>query len=442
MYSRRQFLGYGSAAFIAASGRVFGVEAPSNRVRLAIVGCHELGRGQRVMKAALRVPGVDIACVCDVDSRAMDWAASQVLEISGVSPKKERDYRKVLEDPSIDGVILETPDHWHAWGAVMAMRAGKAVYVEKPCAFCPREGEVILETQRKTGMVLQVGSQRRSSKTYRDAIKLLHSGAIGEPRWTKCWYMSRRESIGSGREAPVPDGLDWDLWQGPAPRTAFRDNVVHYNWHWFRRWGTAETGNNAPHFADVARWALGGKFPERVTTAGGLVFPKDDDYEWPDTYSMSFEYPGGKFATFELVSHLRARTFKNAGSGAIVYGDRGSVYFGPYDDVSVLDDKGAEIKRWDKDTAAKTGSLTDPTTSLDILHMSDFVACIRSGSQKTAAPADEGYMSSYMPIAANISLDLHESIRTDPETGRPVGNKAAEALWRREYEKGWNAFEA
>ena len=208
MYSRRQFLGYGSAAFIAASGRVFGAEAPSNRVRLAIVGCHELGRGQQVMKSALRVPGVDIACVCDVDSRAMDWAAAKVFEISGVMPKKERDFRKVLEDQSIDGVILETPDHWHALGAVMAMRAGKAVYVEKPCAFCPREGEVLLETQRKTGMVLQVGSQRRSSKTYRDAIKLLHSGAIGEPRWTKCWYMAKRESIGIGRESPVPEWLD------------------------------------------------------------------------------------------------------------------------------------------------------------------------------------------------------------------------------------------
>ena len=273
MYSRRQFLGYGSAAFIAASGRVFGAEAPSNRVRLAIVGCHELGRGQQVMKSALRVPGVDIACVCDVDSRAMDWAAAKVFEISGVMPKKERDFRKVLEDQSIDGVILETPDHWHALGAVMAMRAGKAVYVEKPCAFCPREGEVLLETQRKTGMVLQVGSQRRSSKTYRDAIKLLHSGAIGEPRWTKCWYMAKRESIGIGRESPVPEWLDWDLWQGPAPRTAFRDNVVHYNWHWFRRWGTAETGNNMPHYADVARWALGVEWPESVQALSSSAFP-------------------------------------------------------------------------------------------------------------------------------------------------------------------------
>ena len=442
--SRRDFVKTSAGAFAAVSAFRGAFAAPSERVRLAIVGCHAKGRGVCVMRAALKVPGVEIAWVCDVDSRARDFAAAEVERLSGLAPRKEKDLRRVLEDPMLDGVILETPDHWHAYGAVLAMQAGKHVYVEKPCCFCPREGEILVDTWKRTGKVLQVGSQRRSSSNYRAAFAWLaeNGNPVGELRFAKCWYATDRAAIGRGRVVPVPEWLDWDLWQGPAPRVAYRDNVVHYNWHWFRRWGTAETGNNAPHFADVARWALGGKFPERVTTAGGLVFPKDDDYEWPDTYSMSFEYPGGKFATFELVSHLRARTFKNAGSGAIVYGDRGSVYFGPYDDVSVLDDKGAEIKRWDKDTAAKTGSLTDPTTSLDILHMSDFVACIRSGSQKTAAPADEGYMSSYMPITANISLDLHESIRTDPETGRPVGNKAAEALWRREYEKGWNAFEA
>ena len=255
MYSRRQFLGYGSAAFIAASGRVFGAEAPSNRVRLAIVGCHELGRGQQVMKSALRVPGVDIACVCDVDSRARDFAAAEVERLSGFAPRKEKDLRKVLEDPTLDGVILETPDHWHAYGAVLAMQAGKHVYVEKPCCFCPREGEILVDTWKRTGRVLQVGSQRRSSSNYRAAFAWLaeNGNPVGELRFAKCWYASNRASIGRGRVAPVPEWLDWDLWQGPAPRVAYRDNVVHYNWHWFRRWGTAETGNNAPHFADISR---------------------------------------------------------------------------------------------------------------------------------------------------------------------------------------------
>ena len=436
MYSRRQFLGYGSAAFIAASGRVFGAEAPSNRVRLAIVGCHELGRGQQVMKSALRVPGVDIACVCDVDSRAMDWAAAKVFEISGVSPKKERDFRKVLEDPSIDGVILETPDHWHALGAVMAMRAGKAVYVEKPCAFCPREGEVLLETQRKTGMVLQVGSQRRSSKTYRDAIKLLHSGAIGEPRWTKCWYMAKRESIGIGRETPAPEWLDWDLWQGPAPRTAFRDNVVHYNWHWFRRWGTAETGNNMPHYADVARWALGVEWPESVQALSSSAFPNGGDFEWPDVYGISYKFPGGKFVTFEVSCHHGGNPYMGVGTGAVVYCEKGSAYFDPADNVTIYDEKSTEIRKFTTDSAMIVGSLTNPTRALDIHHVANFVDCLRAKNAATNAPAEVGVKSTFMPLVANIAADLGETVHVDPATGAPV-TKAASALWSREYEKGW-----
>ena len=431
----------GALAATSAFGRAFA--APSERVRLAIVGCHEKGRGICVMRSALKVPGVEIAWVCDVDARARDFAAAEVERLAGYRPRKEKDLRKVVEDPALDGVIIETPDHWHAYGAVLAMLAGKHVYVEKPCCFCPREGEILVDTWKKTGKVLQVGSQRRSSRNYRAAFDWLaeNGNPVGELRMARCWYSCNRAPIGRGSVAPVPEWLDWDLWQGPAPRTDYRDNVVHYNWHWFRRWGTAETGNNAPHFADVARWALGAKFPERVIVSGGLVFPKGDDYEWPDTYSMSFEYPGGKVATFELTSHLRTMTFRNAGTGALVYGDRGAVYFGPSDDVAVLDEKGKEVRRWDRDTDAKSGSLTDPTSSLDVLHMSDFVSCIRAGSQKTAAPADEGYMSSYMPIVANVSLDIHESIKTDPNTGRPVGCRAADAMWRREYEKGWNVME-
>ena len=440
---RRVFLSAsGGALLCAAARRTFGSIAPSNKVRLAIVGCHADGRGICVMRAALAVPDVEIAWVCDVDSRARDFAAAEVARIAGNVPRKEKDLRRVLEDPALDGVILETPDHWHAYGAVMAMEAGKNVYVEKPCCFCPREGELLVEAWRRTGKVLQVGSQRRSSKNFRDAIAWLRENGdvIGDLKWAKCWYSTNRASIGRGKPASVPDWLDWNLWQGPAPRTEFRDNFVHYNWHWFRRWGTAETGNNAPHFADVARWALGVRFPERVTAAGGLIFPKGDDYSWPDTYSLSFEYPGGKLVTFELVSHTSARNFMDVSSGALVYGERGSVFFSPWDDVRILDEKGKVLKRWEweRNIGVNVDSRTDPTQNLDVLHMSDFISCIRSGSQKTHMPADEGYMSSYMPIVGNIALETRESLKVDPNTGHPIGSAAAARQWCREYEKGWD----
>ena len=438
MYSRRQFIGCGTAALAAASGRVFGVEA-SNRVRLAIVGCREGGRGSAVLSAALKVPGVDVVWVCDVDSRARDHGVDMVRKATGRTPRAAADLRKVLEDPSLDGVILETPDHWHAYGAVMAMEAGKHVYVEKPCCFCPREGELLVDTWHRTGKVLQVGSQRRSSASVRAAMEFLKSKPlpIGELRLAKCWYMGGRRSCGPGPAAPVPEWLDWDLWQGPAPRTEFRDNYVHYNWHWFRRWGTAETGNNAPHFADVARWALGVRFPERVVAAGGLLFPKGDDYEWPDTCDFSLEYPGGRMVSFDVASHTGDSSRYGMSSGAIVYGEGGSARFLPDDSVEVFDEKGASMRRWGRDSAIAADSRSDPTANLDVRHLADFVECIRSGSQRTAAPADEGYMSSYMPLVANIALDAHESIRLDPANGAAIGSAAAAAAWRREYEPGW-----
>ncbi|MBR4653853.1 MAG: Gfo/Idh/MocA family oxidoreductase [Kiritimatiellae bacterium] len=438
--NRRVFIKTGSGAFaIAAAGKAIGADAASNRVRLAIVGCHEKGRGQSVMKSAMKVPGVEIAYVCDVDSRARDWAADCVEKISGYRPKKEKDLRKVLEDKELDGIISETPDHWHAYSAVLAMEAGKAVYVEKPCAFCPREGEIIVDVWRRTGAVFQMGNQRRASPAYQAAMEFLkQEKPVGELRWAKCWYMSNRGSIGRGRSVAVPEWLDWDLWQGPAPRVQFRDNLVHYNWHWFRDWGTAETGNNAPHFADVARWALGVDYPESVECSGGLLFPrKDDDFDWPDVFNMSYRYPGNKFVSFELSCHAEGRPNMGLPSGSIVYGDHGSVLFTPQDTVKLLDEKGRNVREWTRKSVTNTGSLTDPTNSLDVIHLGKYVECIRSRSQATNAPADEAVKSTFMPLLANIAIDTGEAVRLDPSTGKVVSKKAA-AHWAREYAKGWD----
>ena len=436
--NRRNFIKTGSGAFaIAAAGCAIGDAAPSNRVRLAIVGCHEKGRGQAVMRAAMKVPGVEIAYVCDVDSRARDWAADIIEKSSGFKPKKEKDLRKVLEDKNLDGIISETPDHWHAYSAVIAMRAGKAVYVEKPCAFCPREGEIIVDTWRKTGMVFQMGNQRRASLTYKGVFDYLRdTNAIGDMRWAKCWYMADRSSIGKGTKIAVPEWLDWDLWQGPAPRRDLLSNIVHYNWHWFRNWGTSEMGNNAPHFADAARWALGVSFPESVQCAGGQYFPKGDDYDWPDTFNASFKFPGDKFITFELASHCREKPYMDVGTGAMIYGTKGSLYLGPDDTAKLYDEKGKEVKSWLSGGRTVAGSLTNPTSSLDLLHMTKYVECIRSRSQQTNSPADEAVKSTYLPLLANIATEIGETVRLDPNTGKLL-TKSAERLWSREYAKGW-----
>lgn len=441
--NRREFITVGAGAFfVASANRVFGAAAPSNRVRLAIVGCHELGRGINVMKAALQVPGIEIAWVCDVDGRAREFAAAYVLKATGIRPRMEKDLRKVLEDKELDGIISETPDHFHAYSAVIAMRAGKAVYVEKPCCFSPAEGQILMRVANETGMVLQVGSQRRSSLSYQAAIKYLReSNDIGEMRWAKAWYMANRSSIGRGKQSAVPEWLDWDLWQACAPRTEFRDNVVHYNWHWFRRWGTSEMGNNAPHFADISRWALGlDSFPETVTCMGERQFGKDDDYEWPDLFNASFRYPGGKMITFELASHCNWTPYRNAGTGAMIYGTKGSAYFGADDTVQVFDEKSALVREWKSGGAMREAatpvSTTNPTSNLDVLHMTNFVECLRQRNRKTFVDAEQGVKSSILPLLANIAADCGETIHLDPRTGKLAG-KAGADKWSREYQKGW-----
>jgi len=438
--NRREFIGGGASAFfIATAGRAFGAAAPSNRVRLAILGCHEKGRGIRIMRAAMMNPGVEIAWVCDVDERARAFAAAEVEKLSGVKPRQEKDFRKVLEDPNLDGILSETPDHLHAYTAVMAMRAGKAVYVEKPCCFCPREGEILVDTWKKTGKVFQMGSQRRASYNIAQALKWLKDeNVIGELRWARGWCPGNRASIGRGKAVPVPEWLDWDLWQGPAPRTAYKDNIVHYNWHWFRRWGTAETGNNSTHFLDIARWALGESgFPKRVSCLGGSILPnKDDDFEWPDTFNMSFEYPDGKFIAYEQSTHNDIASYADR-TGCVVYGKEGSIFFGVADDVVVRDAKGKVLRTWERNKNAQIGSLTNPTAELDILHTGQFVSCIRKNDVRTNASADEAYFSTYLPLVSNIALETDGVLNTDPKTGRPFGSKAAEKLWAREYEKGW-----
>ena len=439
--NRRDFIAGGAGAFfVAAAGRAFGAAAPSNRVRLAIVGCHEKGRGITIMRAALKVPGVEIAWVCDVDRRAREFAAAEVEKQTGRRPRMEKDLRKVLEDRELDGILSETPDHIHAWSAVMAMRAGKAVYVEKPCCFCPEEGQVLMRTAKETGMVLQVGSQRRASMAFRNAIDYVRrSGAIGELRAAKAWYVSDRASIGVGRKTAVPEWLDWDLWQGPAPREDFRDNIVHYNWHWFRKWGTSEMGNNAPHFADAARWALGlDAFPESVQCAGGLVFPKGGDFEWPDLFNASFRYADGKLITFEMGCHNSVKPFLGRQTGAMVYGERGALFLGPSDTAELYDARGNVLKEWKSGGAEASAviSTTNPSAGLDLLHVTNFVECLRARDVRTNADAEQGVKSSVLPLLANMALDCGETIRLDPVTGK-LRSKAGEKGWAREYEKGW-----
>jgi len=437
---RRDFLKAtaGASAMLVGASNLFGADAPSNTVRIAVMGCHAKGRGFQLMKALLSLQGVEVATVCDVDARAQDAAAAEVQTCTGKTPKKEVDIRRVLEDKTIDGVVCAAPDHWHAPAALLTMRAGKAIYVEKPCSHNPHEGELLVEAAAKYRAVFQMGNQRRSSVIYQNVIKEIRGSVIGEPRFARCWYATQRAPIGKGKKTAVPDWLDWNLWQGPAPRRPFQDNVVHYNWHWFHHWGTGECGNNATHYVDVARWALGTTFPTRVTSAGGRLFYEGDDWEWFDTQAATFEFPDRKFMTWEGLSSVKGCPYEGVSTGSMVYGLKGSVLFAPNNVCTLFDGNGKKVREWNaKDAAADPTNRTNPTGNLDVAHLGNWVTCIREKRTDTPSPAPEAYASTLLTHLANIAQRTGETVKIDPATGRLAPGSAGAALWAREYEKGW-----
>jgi predicted dehydrogenase len=310
------------------------------------------------------------------------------------------------------------------------------VYVEKPCGHNPREGELCVEAAAKHNKVVQMGNQRRSWNVVQEGIAALHQGAIGKVYFARCWYANGRKSIGHGKPAPVPSWLDYDLWQGPAPRLPFRDNLVHYNWHWFWHWGTGEACNNGTHELDVARWGLQADFPTRVTSAGGR-YAFADDWETPDTHTATFEFEGGKMISWESRS-CAPFPIEGVGRGVQFFGETGSLIM--RDNNYVILDMANKVVKDVKDTAAQTNSIdkTGPGQRLDGMHIQNFLAATRDRSVKLNAHIAEGHKSVLLCHLANIAYRTGDTLNCNPRNGHIANNEAAMALWQRTYEKGWD----
>ncbi len=211
----------------------------NDRLNLAVIGLNGRGYAHLSSLKANR-SAARISHVCDVDGNILKKFTDAVQREMGEAPTAEKDFRAILELKDVDAITMATPDHWHAPMAIAGLQAGKHVYVEKPCSHNPAEGEMLVRAQQKYRKLVQMGNQQRSSAHSREIVERIHEGVIGRPYLAKAWYSNVRKSIGTGKEAPVPGQLDWDLWQGPAPRRPYRDNVHPYNWHWFRIYGTGE----------------------------------------------------------------------------------------------------------------------------------------------------------------------------------------------------------
>jgi predicted dehydrogenase len=405
--------------------------SPNETVRVAVVGVN--GRGVVHAQNFAKLQHSEVAYVCDVDSnvvaKGLKGAQSQAR-----APKVERDFRRALDDKDVDAVAIATPDHWHAPMTLLALHANKHVYVEKPSGHNPREDELLMDAARKYDRRVQLGTQARSGPHFHEALQRIKSGEIGAPYLARAWYANSRGSIGKGKVVPVPPNLDYELWQGPAPRTPYRDNVIHYNWHWFTRWGTGEICNNGTHEIDVARWFLGVDYPTSVTSVGKR-FHAQDDWEFPDTQDATYEFgaDGGKIIVWNGQSCNGLKMY-NRDRGTMILGTGGSIIIDR--DGYVESDLKNKIVR--QVTAFPPGDGVnvvgdDPLTEL---HMRNFVDAVRTGATLNA-PILDGAKTGLLCHLGTIAQQTTRRLRTDPKSGHIVGDAEAAAKWDRAYEPGW-----
>ena len=257
--------------------------SPNEKVIVAVIGTNS--RGASLANILAGMPNVEVGYICDVDENVLNKTIAEVEKKSEKKPKGFKDLRKLMETKDLDAVAIATPDHWHAPAALLAAKAGKHVYVEKPCSHNPAEGEMLVKAAQQYNRLIQMGTQRRSFPRTTEAIQSLHDGIIGRVYFARGWYANDRKSIGTGKTIAPSANLDFDLWQGPAPRRSYKDNLVHYNWHWFWNYGTGEACNNGTHEMDIMRWGLGVNFPTKIISAGGRFHFKDD-WETPETQTI------------------------------------------------------------------------------------------------------------------------------------------------------------
>ena len=394
---------------------------PSAKVDPLVVGVMgTAGRGTELASEFATQPGSVVRYVCDVDENNAARCAKAVLERQGEAPGVVKDFRRILDDKSIDALVIAAPDHWHASAAILAIAAGKHVYVEKPCCHNPHEGELLVAAARKHKRVVQHGTQRRSWEKNIEAVELVRSGGVGKVLFTRGWYNNKRGSIGRGKATPPPAKLDWGLWQGPAPEREFRDNYVHYNWHWFWHWGTGELGNNGVHALDVCLWGMDVDYPLTVTAGGGRYY-YEDDQETPDTLSVTYDFGKKGMIVWEGRS-CQPHGFEGSGFGAAFYGDEGTVVVDG-GGSRIVDEKG-KVKKEVGGSGANAG------------HVQNFLDCIKSGA-RPRADIEIGVKSAIVCHLGNIAYRTGRTINLDPQTHRIAGDKHAATLWRREYRKGW-----
>lgn len=434
--NRRRFIqqaSMSSASLLTAMhGFSIGRRGGSDKLIIGVMGTNS--RGLSLARSLSNLPNVQVAYICDPDEQVLARTVAEMGKLGSVKPRTYKDIRLLLEQKDLDAIAVAAPDHWHAPAALMAMQAGKHVYLEKPCSHNPHEGELLVTAQKKYGKMVQMGNQRRSYGNVIDMMNKLHGGSIGRVYFARGWYTNSRKSIGKGKFTPPPAHLDFELWQGPAPRRKFQDNLVHYNWHWFWHWGTGESLNNGTHMIDLMRWGLKADYATHVVSSGGR-FHFQDDWETPDTQVINFKFANNTACSWEGRS-CNGFNSEDSGTGVVFYGDNGTIWYGGGNSYKLFDPGGKLVSEIKDDAKIDPNNPASPFEQLDRMHLQNFCDAIL-GKEKLTSPIVEGHLSTLLPQLGNISYRTGRALQCDPMTGRILNDTDAMKYWKREYEKGW-----
>lgn len=430
--NRRHFL-VGSAGIAAAYRKTQG--SPNDTVRVACVGVR--GQGQSHMRAYSKMPNVELAALCDVDESILSARLKDAEGLTGKRPAAFTDLRKLLEDKSIDAISIATPNHSHALQAIWGCQAGKDVYVEKPCAYNIFEAQQLLAAVKKYNRMVQHGTNARSSPSMQQAVQKVREGVIGTPYMSRGLCYKWRNTIGRASEEPVPSGVHYDLWLGPAPERPFTRNRFHYNFHWFWDYGNGDIGNQGVHQMDAARWLLGVKYPTKVTATGGH-FMFDDDQETPNTMVATFEFDEGarKILVFEVrhwITNSEADILtiadKMSGPAAGTHATVGNVIYGSNGYLSSANGFETFLGK-----EQQPGPKAEEDEEGD--NWANFIQAVRSRKYSDLnAPMEEAVPSVILIHLANISYRLGRSLHFDSNLMACTGDPEANQMFSRDYRK-------
>jgi predicted dehydrogenase len=424
--NRRNFLKTSAASIgsLSALSYARAGDKPNDKVVLALLGIGSAvpgsvgGRGRQLIRPFSSFKDVDIAYLCDIDESFHPIGQKLLTTAQRPEARIEKDLRRVVQDKNVDAVVVALPDHWHALATIWACQAGKHVYVEKPASHNLREGRRMVEAAGKYHRVVQLGTQSRSSVSLARAVELIRSGKLGKIPSARAWIGGSRPNIGKPKDSEAPQGIDYNLWLGPAPERAFNENRFHYRWHWMWDYGTGELGNNGIHALDRLRWLLNLDAPTRVVAAGGKLF-YDDAQETPDTMTVSYDFP-----TCCVTWEHRVWS-KGTGDGAALYGENGTL---------ILDREGWHVEKGIE--AVDKGDGKEHSVEGSV-HQRNFIDCIKNSSGTTVsrpnADIEEGHKSTRMCHLGNIAYRTGRAIRFDARTETCLDDSEANRLLGRSY---------